>query len=842
MSESELECLSQIQTKLFTVEQLLGSQHSKQEQLTNDMLTFSNDVVCELRLLSLVRSSIVGDESEDIGKIIKSQTLQGLSFSALEYCPSFFDSNLLNHYMTFISFLRSNPSILSRCFYHFSVNQPKKKIYAAFSVFLTLFQQGWCVEEDSLLYETMKNFAIYQFEMEKKAAITDITGVKKEPLISASSILSHLEPLSSFVTAYLFNGASFSYLQCALSHIVSVLHSSSALRDLHTVFENDQGTIATHKYWLKIIDHAAQCIDSLISCFELLPSGVSSLFKYIRNHPDGGDGRCILLFFESFVNRALDNPSVLGLIPWHPGSSEWSPSKDISTVFRAIYCDLLPSKFFHPLKLVFDTFESFKTIDLNRFLDILTNNDSVHSVLMTEKELLNTNPNFPKELVITGKDLCILHEAALSFPISESDIEQKILDTFNRTIQRLGKVPEENELALEHFRIVLQRQKEITAAAKLIKTQSLFAISPSSSPKNSVKDPFAEYFCDIIALLPSFNEFISFLEPNNAMEFLHQMRLLSPHFMPEKSLLQADAVLFFSVQNSGKISDLLNRITVVTENRHTRAMEAADKTSALRTQHQRISSALLTVKTMRENVQSYLLYKISIALLRNDLNRVFQLSMSKSYHFLTNLDVYNQVSMQLMDFATSKTSELGLNTLHISQILRILFFQLTNHVTFQRFNLSDRTYWKRSIIIKTIIESNRESLSRALVESWSDEFELRKKYLLRASDLLGNIKSNSGVSVVLYYVIETISLVTLMTKQCKKLKFDPCILWVLVNAEVKHIYGIGKFVKHFLLGNSTVDTLLSASEIQSLGVFSSSICMLLRLCEQYDKRINGNWD
>ena len=837
----ELSSLAEIQSHLFTVEELLSSQHNKQEQLTNEMLSFSNDVICELRLLSLVRSTIIGTiDNIDVYTFIKSQTMQGLSFSALEYCPTFFESNLLNHYMTFISLVRTSPEILSKALYHYAFVKPEKVYDMAYSVFLTLFQQGWCTEEDKLLTETLQCFADYQFSKKNDQQITEIMNKKhetaiKKPLTAPETILQSMYPFESFVTSYLFNGASFAYLQFALSQIVSILHSSSSLRDLHNQFTERSGVLAQFQYWEFVVHHAVSCFHSLIKCVELLPAGVSDLFAYIRTHPEGGDSKCILLFFESFVNRALDNPAVLGLVPWHPDGSEWSPSKDISSVFRARYASMLPTAFFNPLTKILELIPEFAELDFNVFLDSLTNKETPHTILMSETELLHTNPLFPKELVITGKDICYLHEAALSVPE-----ELRKEEVFDRALKRLGEVPEINDLAEEHFRIVLQRQKEITKAAKMIKQISLFNITDTSNVKT--KDPFAEFFCDVIAQMPSFHDFVNFLQPENATTFLSQMRILAPHFICDDDLLQTDAVLYYGV-NSCKISDLLPRLEAVVSFRHTSAMEAADKTSSLNTQHQRISEAYKIVETMRENVQSHLLYKISDTLIREKISRDFQISMSKSFDFIKNFDTFNNSSRYIMEVTARLANSLGMTQTHVIQITRILFFKITDHVTCKRFLTSDEMIWKRSVIITNIVKKNREALVENLLQDWRSEFELREKYLERAADLLGHIRSSSGISVILYYVDEFVSTIKDLTKECpRNLSLENCILWVMLNTKAYQLYGVGKFISHFLLGSDFVDMLLTSKEIQHLGVFSSAICMLLRACEAYDKRITKEWD
>ncbi|OHT03740.1 hypothetical protein TRFO_06578 [Tritrichomonas foetus] len=837
--DANLQKLSNVQSQLFTVEQLLGSQHSKQEQLTNEMLGFSTDLICELRLLSLVRSHIIRNKATEVESIVKSQFLKGLSFSALEYCPSFFESNMLNHYMTFISYLRTHTNILAQCLYYFSLSNPKKINTIAYSVFLTLFQQGWCLEEDSLLSDTLIAFASLQFNNDTRFDPGFKDDVIKPSLSNPIIILNDLEPLASFVTSYLFNGASLSYLQCSLSNVVNILLSLSSLRDMRNNFKTDlkSGKCASFMYWEVICEHAVICYDSLIRCMELLPSGVFSLFKYIKS-TDTDNERCILLFFESFVNRALDNPAVLGLVPWHPGYAEWSPLHDVASVFRSKYCRFVPSTFQKPLKKVLSIIPSYQKIDVELFIEKLTSH-VIGSSIISECELLSTNPSFPKELVITGRDICLLHSTALSYmdnletPIDDSDL-------FIRIVRRLGNVPAINNLAHEHFRIVLQRQKEITAAAKRLRTKSLFSIDNSLTTitLSCDRDPFAEYFCDIIATLPSFEECINSLQPSNVSDFIKHIRILIPNFLPEKQLLQADAVLYFAMNTPSGSIDLIPRISTVTDLRHNRAMDAADRTSSIRTQHQRISSSLSIVEAMRSNVQGHILLNVSNELIRNELNAPFKAAMSKSTKILKSISKFNITLMELTEVAKKVTADFGLSQVHSAQIVRFLFFRMTDHITLRSYLSNDQIVWRRSVIISKIIESHFNELLENAIQPCKDAFNLRKKYLERAKDLLGHIKQNSGISVCLFYVVETIGLITELTTQCKQtLSFDSCILWILISSELKHVYGLGKFISHFLLGNSLLDTILSSNEIQHLGVFCSAVGMLLNNCKSFDQRI-----
>lgn len=837
-----LKNLAEIQAKLLTFQELLESQNNKQTQLTSEMLNFSSDVICELRLLSLVRSQIMKNDHVNVNRLVKSQMLKGLTFSNLVYCPAFFDSNLLNHYMTFISFMRSDPAVLAKSLYHYSKLHPELTFHLAYSVFLTLFQQGWCVEEDHLLYLTLKEFADYQFQLQETIEINNNPPktenfTLRPPLTSPAMVLQALEPFASFVTSYLFNCCSLSYLQSALSQTITIVHSLSSLRESHNNFTTSPNSdkLAPYAYWTTICQHAKYTFNSLINSFELLPSGVALLFNHIRNHPQGGDKACILLFFESFVNRALENPAVLGLLPWHPDSNDWSPLKDIAVVFRAKYLDLLPSTFLKPILGILESIPEFQALNFNSFIDALTDTKCPNTSMISEKELIYTNPLFPKELVITGRDICSLHKAALSLP------EEFKSASYKQAMARLGEIPEENEAALEHFRIVLQRQREITAAAKLIRQQSLFSINED---KNSLKrsDPFAEAFCDSIATLPSFINFIDYLHPSDAVSFLDQMRILTPHFLEEKDWVEADSVLYYAVHSSGPIESFLPRIDAVTEMRNTRAMEAADRSSSINTQHQRISDALKMVLNMRENVQSYLVFNIATSLVHENLQQSFQMAMFPSHAFLTNIDTFNNSTALLLRETNAVATNIGINPNHTALIARVLFFKMTDHVTFISFIKGEKAIWKNSTIINQILKQHQKEMIEKVTNSWREAFELRRVYIERAADLLGHIRGTSGISVMLYYVVEMIVTVTELTKNCKELSFDQCILLVMIMTKMNHIYGANKFIAHFLLGNNSVDTLLTAAENQYLSVFSSAVCMLNRLCSEYDKRITSEWD
>ena len=846
LDDQWLRQLAQIQSDIFASEQLLTAQYVHQEQLTNEMLSYSNELIYELRMISLIRSRIISNKVSSVHSIINSQALRGLSFSALEYCPSFFDSNLLNHYMSFITFLRSNTDVLAKCLYHYCVVHPEKVSDAAYSAFLTLFQQGWCVEEDSFVHQTLQHLVNYQIAKRSENARPVDEGVKENqmriPRNHTLWILKDIEPLSSFITAYLFNGACFAYLQCALANVVTNLYALSNLKNLRNTFtaNTKMNCIAPFDYWSVICEHAVDCFKSLRDCIELLPVGVSEVFRLIRSHEEG-EKYCVLLFFESFVNRALDNTAMMGLLPWHPGHAEWSPAKDIASVYRCKYhpyMNFAPD----PLERILETIPSFKELDFNAFFDALTA-PRTNTVLISECELLNTNPNFPKELVITGKDLCLLHAMAKSLPEDAVDNEQ-----FKSIITRLGEVPAKKASAREHFRIVLQRHKAVTTAAKLMRNQSLFeeSISDSVNELNQRKDHFAEFFCDVIAVLPSFEEFISTLRPPNLSWFFDTLRVLTPIFLDERQHNQTAAVLYYAAQNmTGKNrEDLFARLTSATSLQSKRAMVAADRTASLRTQHQKVSSQVEVVKSMRENFQGHLLLGIATAWIMDDISSAFCIAMSKCGDHMKGLSNLGQAAQEISTLAANQASDCHLSQLQVSQIVRIMFFRMMSQVTVRDFLLQsqDGSLWKQSVIISDIIERHKSEMLAKITNENAEGLQMIQKYLETASGLLGHISPVSGLAATMFYTVETMTLMEALRTNVKGIKFDPCALWVLLTTKCKHVFGVGKLIKQFLLSCSPMDKLLTAKELQYLGVFCSAVRMLCKECAGYDKRAENFWD
>lgn len=839
---NELKRLAEVQKNLYTVEHLLSSHQMKHDQLTDETLSFSNDLICELHLLSLIRAQILGNKIICSNNILGAQILRGLSFSTLEYCPSFFDPNVLNHYITFISLLRSNLDVLAKCFYYYSFKNPKKVLKSA-SLFLTIFQMGWCKEEDNLMLLCLKNIAELQFSNKQYIPFEAEKDVLKPPRFSPENILAKLNPLASFVTTYLFNGASFSYLQCALDHIINILHSLSSLKNLRNLFStNGKGGFAPVKYWKVICENALLCFKSLIRCLELLPPSVSELFKFIRQSENGNE-KCILLFFESFVNRALDNPAILGLLPWHPGNAEWSPTRDIASVFRSKYSKYSISSYHDcfnvyqsPLTNLLSSIPTYEEIDFDLFLDALTNKNTFHNGLISECELLNINPAFPKELVITAKDLCFLQSAALSLTEEQCDNQN-----LRKIIKLLGDVPTKNPKINEHFKIVLLRQKEITTAAKAFKNKSLFT-SDEVKIVNTQNYSFENYFCDIIANFPSFKDLLKSLKPKNTKEFLITIRTLSPHFLPEKLLSQADSLFYYTINGIKTISEILPELETIINQRNVIAMNSADKTSSLRIQHQRITSSLVAVKKMRINVQGYILSFVARYLNQSDLNYQFTLAMSKSINFLTDIETFHQSVTNIKEATNKILSPFKIQPFQSSIIFRILFFQMVGHVTLNRFMISYPLIWKKSTIISKIIEDNRDKILNDILNGWKDSFHLREKYITRTIDLLGHINPNSGISMILYYVVEAIDILTELENNIEDFNFNKCIELVLISSKTKHIcFGVSKFIEQFLLQNSFLDKLLTNSEMKHLGIFCSSVSLVLDICKKYDKRIQ-TWE
>lgn len=830
---NEIKLLSDEQDQIKTTFQILSLQRDKQEEIADEMLTFSKNLICELRHLSLVRSQIIYPKQCSMRKILKSQTFHGLKFAKLEYCPDFFSSNVLNHYIFLVLSLRRDPKELANVLFQYSCKSPEKLSKMAYSLFLALFQQGWCIEEDNSIYLTLKEMAILQFR--NKGDFKYEQPIKKRmlkfPRSDPSFVLKDYEPFISFVSSYLFNSASLSYFQSSLSPIIIKLHSLSQLCDLKTTFQATVEGLALFNYWEQLLDYAIKVCDALYKCLELLPPGVFKLFKSLKEL----DVDLYLVYFEAFINRALDNPAVLGLLPWHPSHQDWKPSQDIANILRTKYIESLPNSNLSNLKKILILCPNYNDLNLEKIIDALTS-DKIKGTLISETELLHTNPCFPKEILVTGSDLCLLQQACISSTGITNDSILKIID-------KMSEVPKKNEKAKDHFRIVITRQKEMTEAAKNLIVVSIFSKEESENVENSQNDAYIMQLCDILVRFPSLLSISEALNINTIEDLFKYLKILSPVYIEPKYLLQSELVLYYALNNFKDKTELINKISIHAKNQHNWSLQSIDKTSSLRTQHQTIGSSLQIATEIRKNVQTHLLLQIAEIMISDELSDTFKKAMLKAHEFVEDIEVFKESVKNMINAAVQKLCELEVNENDIQSICRIHFFKLTDHITFRRFTLCKtyENYWKHSVIISKILEQHSKDIIENISKTQPDSFFSKTQYLQRASDLLGHIRPNSGISVIVHYILEMTKIITTLCSNCPELNFDICLIWVLLNTKAKHIFLLSKFLQHFVSEGGYIDCILSTEEITLLALFPTSILMLLNECKNYDKRIQLKW-
>jgi hypothetical protein len=118
--------------------------------------------------------------------------------------------------------------------------------------------------------------------------------------------------------------------------------------------------------------------------------------------------------------------------------------------------------------------------------------------------------------------------------------------------------------------------------------------------------------------------------------------------------------------------------------RDTWTLRATDRTCSLRSQYQRLSSALDLIKTTRANLQSHLNLELAEVLMKGELAPAMKDAMLHGHEFISSVDVFQNVVFKL---ATTAKTIVGsfVSEANSAQICRILFVKLTAHVAFRRF-------------------------------------------------------------------------------------------------------------------------------------------------------------
>jgi hypothetical protein len=397
----------------------------------------------------------------------------------------------------------------------------------------------------------------------------------------------------------------------------------------------------------------------------------------------------------------------------------------------------------------------------------------------------------------------------------------------------LGAAPDFRARAIRpHFRVVISRPP---GAARTEPGLSLFAHGPPVAA--GAADAYAGLFADVVAGLPT----AASLGARSFPEFVERLSLAAPVFVDERSAIQAEAVLWYAREIIKSESPLVPRFCAVVSARDRFTLTATDRTCSLRSQHQRLASALELIVATRANLQSHLNLELAEALMRGALAPAMKASLFRGHEFVTNVDALQSLLRTLAATTNTVASDLGV-TENMQQICRVLFFKLTAHVTFWRFLKTDELVWKHSIIIGMIVEKNRARILAGLASAQTEAFAARRPYFERAADMLGHIKNNSGLSVVVYYVVEVVHMVHTLCTECRELSFDDCLVWILVSADMKHVFPISHYLQHFILNRGKLlEMMFEKNEIGFLSLFPPAVMCLLEVCKTFDKRVADSW-
>lgn len=853
-----LQLFSDEQARLISNNQVMTRQLEKQQELTGEIISWSKDLICTLHHLALIRLQITQTCGESLEELLKSQTLQGLKFSTFQYCPTGVDPSRINHYMYFIAFLRQHPDILSAIFYNFSKKHPERVKELAYSAFLSLFQHGWCVEEDFIMSLVLNRLADLQFVNDSPPSAPVSPAPPRKLLFALSDTecsLAQMQPFATFLSAYLFNGASLAYFQSSLAPIIVRLHGMSQLCDLRNSFESEPGggMVAPFEYWQKICEYALKVYHSLMNCFALLPPGVFRVMQHLKEL----NASLKLIFFEGFINQALDNPVMLGLLPWHPSHGGWHPSRDIADVFRTRYLEELRSKHVSVLKLLLERYDVYKEIDLDVFMEKLCAVDPEKcSLMMHEAEILETNPGFPKELLLTGSFLSLIQEVALPEAENYPDLASHT--------QRLGNLSDSEKSLDEHFSLVVIRRKSDIQKYRKPRTISLFTSLPDLSSEKGdsslVKrqsDPFFEMLGNLISGYPPFPSLARQFEEKSVYSFMKKLEILAPYVLENKSLFEAENVFWYVPFVADSEQDFVQRFVEMNKRKDTQVLAAVDRTALLRTHRVRIKDRLWTVQDIKNNVHSHIILRFADLFMETDMSGFMRETTATCHEHMTNLQLFTDTIHAMIKKARSALKARNVRNTLWPSIIKILFFRLTDHITFGRYctapvsikqtreaNGKKLSNWQRSVIVAQIITSHAQEMINSITEKGKDAWNDKMEYILRASDMLGHIRKRSGLSVILHAIITAVAIVRTLCQNCVDLSLDDCLVIMLLQAKMKHMLLINRLIHHFVLdtiSHTSLQVIFPQEELNDLSVFPSVILMVLEKCQAYDARVKPEW-
>ncbi|OHS96173.1 hypothetical protein TRFO_10086 [Tritrichomonas foetus] len=740
---------------------------SHSSQVTNDSLDSLYKLQNVLRQSSVLYNAICKSDVVVLCALLLSGNINSTTKEKKPFFTrAFSNSNFVNQSTYLITFLRDNLHFTATLFFKAIESNTIDAKFVSFSTIPTLFQNGWCVEED-LLWSTFLTCYLRQFDL-----------------------MDQIDPNSKLFfpfKAFFLQKLSLDYLQLALAPDLQSFIDDQDIPSLRVNFEFDAIHMMPKLYINRIQQAAISIIKKLELYLDRVPLSVRRLLTQIS-------ASIMKIGFNQYSDISLSNfffvncclvpvitePHLIGLDA--AGSPQFVFDDLANLFFFSNFNNMrFPPPFVFSMTSVLDT----KNFDARRLVDSLVNSSNLEPIAEIHESLFQlASDRYQKSVNFMPLDLYYIHKAFVKF---SPEISQYCLD-------------ENGQKSMTSFDYLMKMNPEVNheQAFNMFTQQMRLPNPPTPSfvPKKltSIERCYKTAFTNL-----SLTQF-EIVGPVQAMEF-----------ELEKAKRRNETEFAVALQLT--LDSYKKDPTQITEFLHSQ-IESLDKVANVD------MDLAIDVKLTYNNIQS--LYRRTLQLctrltsaairmlihylIKNHcLQRIAYLDAHKNFYINNIEEFYNLYNSVLQTCAkvierTAKCDKVDpeMRTKSLNLFKNILYFTLLDRISISSFieNRADL-----GSIIQTIISEMKwnsdQRVQEAIASAQNMTSTSNVNILMRGVELLIGAVSSSTISMAFHLVLKAISTVVTAVGKCTEKARIGCIMWVIIHSNIELLFYVYKFINHF---------------------------------------------
>lgn len=323
---------------------------------------------------------------------ISGNLLSDTNFKKQNFTQAFNNSSFSNQITYYIMFLRENMHYTASLFYH-SIREHKINIrFVAFSTIPTLFQQGWCMEED-LLWSSFLGKYMKLISSETKTRLN-------------SSVF---EPITAFLLQSLAND----FLQLSVLPDLRVLAHDNTVAHDRIKFTFNGLNLVPKEYIQKLYQTATLILEKMVNNLSHIPLSVRNLFSnatklhfQIEAEKISGINCAVFIFLNCCLIPALKEPHLIGL---NTDGCEQFILDDLANLF--FFSNFQTIKMAPPVILTFLSMLDSSVLQVTNMVSNLVASSRHESSIEIHEKLLLELGEIPKRALFMPYDLYFIHMA-----------------------------------------------------------------------------------------------------------------------------------------------------------------------------------------------------------------------------------------------------------------------------------------------------------------------------------------------------------------------------------------------------------------------------------------------